>query len=110
MTKKPKDIVISVRKNKRCRGGFQILDIDKFNRNFLFNSIDGTRALFTDEDGEVLRIFVKTTDCSKKIGRRSIICRCCVLGNKIAKRNHCHYLRCCAGSWVVDVNDMLEDI
>ena len=108
MSKKPKDIVIKVRKNKRCKAGLQILDFSRFNTSFLLLGVPGSRALFTSEDGEILKIFVKVVD--NDVSNNPYRCSSCVFGNRIAKRNHCTYLNCWHGQWVVDLNDVMEEV
>ena len=109
MSRKPRDITVKVVKNKRCKGGFQIVESRKFDWDFLGGAA-GTRAFMTTDDGEVVKVFIRTFRQDIRMNPLSRSCDDCVLGTKIAKADHCRYLGCWAGHWVEDLDSIMEDI
>ena len=101
--------VIKAVRNNRCKGKVQILGIDRFN-SFLYHAEPGSKAVLKDNDGNVLRVFVKTLVDHSKSPYYHSRCTGCVFGRTLAKRNHCDYMRCWLGYGIKDIEEVLEDL
>lgn len=98
---------IRVRRNNRCKGGVEIITQHLF-EYFMFYGNVGDKAVFKDEDGNVLKIFT----ISKSIGDipwRSK-CHMCSIGRKFAKGKYCDKLMCWKGRYLTDMDDILEGL
>jgi hypothetical protein len=98
---------IKVRRNNRCKGGIQILSTCTF-EYFLFYGHPGDKAVFKDEDGNVLKVFT----ISKISGDTPWQSKChmCSIGKKFAKTRYCDKMHCWRGRYLTDIDDVLESL
>lgn len=98
---------IKVKRNNRCKGGIQIVSILTF-EYFLFYGHPGDKAVFKDEDGNVLKVFT----ISKLSGDAPWQSKChmCAIGRKFAKTRYCDKMHCWHGRYLTDIDDVLESL
>lgn len=98
---------IKVKRNNRCKGGIQIVSILSF-EYFLFYGQSGDKAVFKDEDGNVLKVFT----ISKLSGDTPWQSKChmCAIGRKFAKARYCDKMHCWHGRYLTDIDYVLESL
>lgn len=98
---------ISVRRNNRCKGGVEILTQRLF-ESFLLYGKAGDKAVFKDEDGNVLKVFtISKLSCELPWQSK---CHMCAIGRKFAKARYCDRLLCWRGRYLTDMDDILENL
>lgn len=98
---------IQVRRNNRYKGGIQILSTLSFGY-FLYYGHPGDKAVFKDEDGNVIKIFTISKISGDSPWQSK--CHMCAIGSKFAKRGYCDKLRCWQGRYLTDIDDVLEGL